>query len=125
MRALQHHRKVAAMPASLGSSLFRIDKFHVPPRAMPAFMDRVRRTHALLGAQPGCRQNLVLTQTGGPGEFNVVTMVEWDSAEAHAQAREAVQARYAQEGFDAAAFMRSLGIRPDVAVYSPAPIQAR
>jgi hypothetical protein len=97
--------------------VFRIDKFVVPPAAMSAFMDRVYRIQRLLGALPGCKQNLVLTQTGGPGEFNVVTLVEWANAEAMAKAKSSVDAQYAQEGFDPATFMKSLGIRGDLALY--------
>ena len=110
------------MPAS--SALFRVDKFRVPAQAIPAFMERVRRTHALLGTLPGCRQNLVLSQTAGPGELNVLTVVEWENADALARAREAVQAHHTAEGFDPASFMRGLGVQPDMAVYTPAPIQA-
>ena len=45
-------------------------------------------------------RNLVLTQSEGPGEFNVVTIVEWASAEAMAQAKATMQAHYASESFD-------------------------
>jgi hypothetical protein len=67
----------------------------------------------LLSALPGCKQNLVLTQTGGPGEFNVVTLVEWANGEALSAAKSSVDAQYAQEGFDPVNFMKSLGIRGD------------
>jgi heme-degrading monooxygenase HmoA len=100
------------------SSLFRVDKFTVPPASLPAFLARVHNVDRLLARQPGCKQNLVLTQTEGPGEFNVVTIVEWASAEAMAQARAAMQAHYANEGFDPPAFMKSLGVRGDLSVYS-------
>jgi heme-degrading monooxygenase HmoA len=99
---------------------YRVDKFIVPPAAMPAFMARLEYTRRALGELPGCRQNLVLTQTAGPGEFNVVTIVEWASQQALAEARAAMQARYAQEGFDTAAFLAQLGVRADLAVYAPA-----
>jgi hypothetical protein len=99
-------------------SVFRIDKFVVPPAAMSAFMARVFRIQRLLGALPGCKQNLVLTQTGGPGEFNVVTLVEWASAQAMSDAKSSIDAQYAGEGFDPASFMTSLGVRGDLALYT-------
>jgi heme-degrading monooxygenase HmoA len=102
----------------MSASLFRVDKFAVPPASLPAFLERVRRVDHLLATQPGCRQNLVLTQTDGPGEFNVVTLVEWADAAAMAQARATVQAHYTSEGFDPPSFMKSLGIRADMSVYS-------
>ena len=95
-------------------SVFRIDRFSVPPAAAPAFMDRLRRIHGWLDEQPGCFQNLVLVANEPSAEFNVLTLVEWQDAQALTAARTAVQARYAQEGFDPAAFMRALGVRADL-----------
>ncbi|HJV62104.1 MAG TPA: antibiotic biosynthesis monooxygenase [Albitalea sp.] len=104
----------------MSTSLFRVDKFAVPPASLPAFLERVREIHRLLGAQPGCKQNLVLTQAEGTSEFNVVTIVEWADAAAMAQARTTVQAHHAREGIDPAALMRRLGIRGDLSVYAAA-----
>jgi hypothetical protein len=99
-------------------STWRVDKFIVPQQAIPAFMARVHRIDRDLATMPGCRQNLVLTQTGGPGEFNVVTVVEWASAHAMAEAKATMQARYAEEGFQPEAFMREIGVKADLALYS-------
>lgn len=106
---------------SASTSLFRVDKFAVPVASLSAFLERVHNVDRLLARQPGCRQNIVLTQTEGPGEFNVVTIVEWASAEAMARAKAAMQAHYASEGFDPPVFMKSLGVRGDLSVYSRAP----
>lgn len=103
----------AASPASL----FRVDKFAVPPASMDAFLARVRRTHRSLGDLPGCLQNLVLQEAGGPGEFNIVTIVQWADAQAAANAKATMQARFAQEDFDAQAFMQALGVRGDLSMY--------
>ena len=105
---------------SVSTSLFRVDKFAVPPASLSAFLARVHIVDRLLAKQPGCRQNLVLTQSEGSGEFNVVTIVEWASAEVMAQAKATMQAHYASEGFDPPAFMKSLGVRGDLSVYSRA-----
>lgn len=102
---------------SASTSLFRVDKFAVPAASLGAFLERVHNVDRLLASQPGCKQNMVLTQTEGPGEFNVVTIVEWASAEAMAAARATMQAHYATEGFDPPVFMRSLGVRGDLSVY--------
>lgn len=102
------------------TSLFRIDRFNVPAAAVDAFMDRVHRIQLLLDPQPGCRQNLVLTQIGEDGAMRVITVVEWESAAAMSTARTWVQRRYAEEGFDSAAFMRQLGVEADLGLYEPA-----
>jgi heme-degrading monooxygenase HmoA len=104
----------------MSTSLFRVDKFAVPSASLSAFLARVHNVDDLLARQPGCRQNLVLTQTEGPGEFNVVTIVEWASAEAMARAKATMHAHYVSEGFDPPAFMKSLGVRGDLSVYSRA-----
>ena len=100
-------------------SVFRVDKFAVPHAAMPAFMARVRQAQEALGAQPGRIRNLVLEQEGGPGEFNVVTLTEWESAQAMAAARDVMAEQFRREGFDPETFRRSLGIRADVGTYRP------
>ena len=103
------------------TSLFRVDKFAVPAASLTAFLERVHNVDRLLATQPGCIQNIVLTQTEGSGEFNVVTIVEWASAEAMALAKETMQAHYASEGFNPPVFMKSLGVRGDLSVYRRPP----
>lgn len=105
---------------SSSGSVFRVDKFAVPVDALPSFMERLHQTKRALDALPGCRQNLVLTQTAGPGEFNVVTVVEWASGEAIASAHAVMQRKYAEEGFDPAAFIERLGVKADLGLYSNA-----
>ncbi|SFS02563.1 hypothetical protein SAMN05216570_1632 [Dyella sp. OK004] len=102
------------------ASVFRIDRFVVPAEAMPAFMERVRISQQTLDTVPGCKQNLVLNRIDDTGECNVITVVEWSGAEAIAAAKTTIQAAYAKEGFDPAAFMQKLGVRADMGLYSNA-----
>lgn len=99
--------------------IYRLDRFIVPAEALPAFNERLRYTQHVLDGMPGCRQNLVLSRIGTGGEYDVATLVEWDSTDAVAAAKAAMQQRYAEEGFDPAEFMRALGIRADMASYVP------
>lgn len=103
--------------APAAASIFRIDRFVVPAEALAAFMERLRFTQQTLDTVPGCRQNLVLTQEGSPGGCNVITLVEWSNAEAITAAKATMQAKYAEEGFDPAAFMGKLGVQADMGVY--------
>ena len=100
-------------------STFRIDRFDVPHPALEAFMARLRITQRLLDEREGCRQNLVLRGDEGSDSVAVVTIVEWASGEAMAAAKASMHEHYLREGFDPAAFMRSLGIRPDMGAYRP------
>jgi quinol monooxygenase YgiN len=105
---------------SAAASIHRIDKFVVPPEAVPAFVAQMQHIQQTLRRQPGCLRQLVLTQSGGSGEFNVLTLVEWESREAIAAAQQIVQKQFAEEGFDPAAFTRSLGVRADLGFYERA-----
>ena len=107
------------MPSE-SSSVFRVDKFVVPGHALPIFVEQLQRTRLTLDAIPGCRQNLVLTQLVGPGEYNVMTVVEWASPQAIVAAKDLVKKKYAEEGFDPAVFMLALGVRADMGIYSEA-----
>ena len=100
------------------TSVFRIDKFVVPADVLPALMERVRRSQRLLNGVPGCQQNLVLTQTGGAGEVNLMTIIEWENADALNAAKAVVQQTYADEGFDPASFLQSLGVLMDAGTYN-------
>lgn len=111
-----------SQPAA-ASPLYRLDHFIVPAAAMPAFTERLHHTQQTLDGMPGCRQNLVLSRIGA-GEYDIATLVEWESAEALAAAKAAMQQRYAAAGFDPAEFMRALGIRADMASYVPTPFAA-
>jgi hypothetical protein len=102
------------------ASTFRIDRFDVPRPALEPFMARLRITQRLLDERAGCRQNLVLVDTEEGETVAVVTIVEWADADAMAAARAAMQSHYAREGFEPGAFLRELGIRPDMRAYRPA-----
>ncbi|RUX28763.1 antibiotic biosynthesis monooxygenase, partial [Mesorhizobium sp. M4A.F.Ca.ET.050.02.1.1] len=60
-------------------SVFRVDKFVVPVEAREEIIGKVRMTHELLRRQEGFVQDFLLEQFSGPGEFNLVTIVEWES----------------------------------------------
>lgn len=102
------------------ASIHRIDKFVVPPETVPAFVAQMQRIQQTLRDLPGCLRQMVLTQSGGSGEFNVITLVEWESMEAVTRAQEVVQRQFAAEGFNPAEFVRERGIRADLGFYESA-----
>ena len=108
------------MSSQVSGSVYRIDKFAVPQDALAAFLERLRWVDQALGAMPGCKQSLVLTQLGDTSEFNVTTVVEWASPEAMAAAKALIQKRYAEEGFNPPAFMQRLGVKADMGLYGGA-----
>jgi hypothetical protein len=46
----------------MSETVYRVDKFVVPPGAREEFLEKARRTHALLKAQPGFLQDFVIVQ---------------------------------------------------------------
>jgi hypothetical protein len=101
----------------MSERIYRVDKFVVPSSARKEFLDRVRRTHAFLRTQSGFLQDFVLEQFSGPGEFNVVTTVEWASQEAFENASAVVTARYREMNFNPQETLARLGIKADLANY--------
>jgi hypothetical protein len=97
--------------------VYRTDKFVVPALAWEEFLEKVQMTHALLRTQQGFVQDFLLEQTGGPGEFNLVTMVEWEGPEFIDAARAAVMAMHREDGFNPQELMTWLGIRADMGSY--------
>jgi heme-degrading monooxygenase HmoA len=102
---------------SPSATVFRIDKFVVPTEAIPSFVAQMQRVQQTLRTLPGCLRNQVLTQTDGPGEFNVITLVEWASEQAVAAAQVSVKKKFAEEGFDPVEFVRKSGVRADLGFY--------
>ncbi len=74
--------------------VYRVDKFVVPNGAREELLSRIRDTHGLLRAQPGFLQDFLLEEPAGPGQFNLVTLVEWDGPESVERARAAVTAMH-------------------------------
>ena len=108
------------LTAPSSAPVFRIDKFVVPTDVRPAFIAQMQRIQETLRSLPGCRRTLVLDQTGGTGEFNVLTLVEGANEAAVASAAVFVKKKFADEGFDPAAFTRNAGVRSDQGFYAVA-----
>ena len=101
----------------MSKEIFRVDKFVVPAHAREEFLARVHETHETLRTQAGFLRDAILEQTSGPGEFNFVTIVEWENSDAIEGARRAVAALHQKMKFDARAMINRLEIRADIANY--------
>lgn len=96
---------------------FRIDKFIVPDAARAAFIAAVDDTDEVMRGQPGFVRHEILEQVGGPGEFNFVTVAEWESDDVVPAVAAAIARRHAARGFDRNAFFAQHGITADIATY--------
>jgi heme-degrading monooxygenase HmoA len=101
----------------MSEEIFRVDKFVVPAHAREEFLTKVHATHEVLRTQAGFVRDAILEQTSGPGEFNFVTVVEWENSDFIEGARKAVAALHQKMNFDAQAMINRLEIRTDIANY--------
>ena len=97
--------------------VYRIDRFKVPETAKGEFLQRVDSINQFLRTLPSFVQDLVLEQSGGPGSFNLITIVIWDNAEAMASAKQRADERYQETGFKPAEFLKELEIEADIGSY--------
>jgi heme-degrading monooxygenase HmoA len=101
----------------MSERFYRVDKFVVPNPAREEFLTRVRETHDLLRTLPGFLQDFILEQASGPGEFNFVTIVEWQDAKSVESAKSAVMAMRKQTNFNPEELFSRLGIKADPGNY--------
>lgn len=102
-------------------SVFRVDKFVVPAAARDEILVKVRTTHELLRQQQGFVQDFLLEQFSGPGEFNLVTIVEWESQAAVDKVVPIVKAAQERIAFNPQETITRLGVRADIANYQRIP----
>jgi heme-degrading monooxygenase HmoA len=102
-------------------SVFRVDKFVVPAEARDEILSKARMTHELLRQQEGFVQDFLLEQFSGPGEFNIVTMVEWESQAAVDKVVPIVKAAHERIAFSAQETIVRLGVKADIANYQRVP----
>lgn len=102
-------------------SVFRVDKFVVPVEARQEILTKVRMTHELLRQQQGFVQDFLLEQFSGPGEFNLVTIVEWESQAAVDKVVPIVKAAHERVAFNPQETIARLGVKADIANYQRIP----
>jgi heme-degrading monooxygenase HmoA len=104
---------------SSGTHIYRVDKFVVHEGARKEFLERARATQRILRAQPGFIRDVILEQSAGPGRFNFVTSVEWESESAVEAAKAVVAQFYAKSGTNPQEIITRLGIEADIGYYKP------
>jgi heme-degrading monooxygenase HmoA len=97
--------------------LYRVDKFVVPIHAREEFIGNIRSMHKLLRTLPGFVQDFVLEQSAGPGECDFLTLVEWESSDAFANARAVNMAMRKEMKFNPQEMLARFGIKADRANY--------
>lgn len=106
------------------TAIYRIDKFRVPTASRDAFLAAAFETHRFLETLPGHGTNQVLEQVSGPGTFNFVTVVEWESDIAFERAKTAMTEFRRTNPVDTAALLEELRIDADMANYAALPTPA-
>lgn len=100
------------------SHVFRVGIYAIPDEARDEFLRQLLSKDDTLRAQPGFVQTSVLEQSGGPGKFNLVTIVEWESQDDYEKALETIGARHERRNFDPQELLSRLGIEADFAIFT-------
>jgi predicted ester cyclase len=95
-----------------------IDKFFVPAAAKMEFLERMKINRNFIRTLPGFIEDAAYTYTDDKDNLICVTMAVWENIEALNKAKEAVQAEYKRQGFDAGEMYKRLGISPDRGIYT-------
>ena len=95
-----------------------IDKFFVPAAAIKEFKERVTINRVFIKKLPGFIEDAAYEYTDKDGNLIFITVALWQNSEALNKAKEAVQAEYKKEGFDAQAMFKRLGITADRGIYT-------
>ncbi|HUP12489.1 MAG TPA: ester cyclase, partial [Niastella sp.] len=95
-----------------------IDKFFVPAVAIKKFKERLNVNREFIKKLPGFIEDAAYEYTDKDGNLILITVALWKNSEALNNAKEAVEAEYKKEGFDAQAMFKRLGITADRGVYS-------
>jgi len=95
-----------------------IDKFFVPASAIKEFHERMQINRHFIKKLPGFIEDAAYEYTDNDGNLVVVTVALWQNQEALNSAKEAVQAEYKKEGFDAPAMFKKLNITADRGIYT-------
>ena len=104
---------------TVSGCIVKLDKFVVPNSARDEFLPKVMGIMELLKSQPGYIQGFILEQPGSTGEFNLVTLVEWENKQAAEGARGAVIAMQEGTGVNPQETMAWLVIGADTGLYTP------
>jgi predicted ester cyclase/heme-degrading monooxygenase HmoA len=107
---------VNRMAANNAQVMF-IDKFVIPATAKEEFMKRTDYNRKFIRSLPGFVRDEAYEGADMAGNGLLTTVAVWESREALATAKEAVQAEYKRIGFNPAEFTKQLGITLDRGVY--------
>ena len=97
--------------------IYRVDKFVVPASARDEFLVRSNAIRDVLKRQEGFVRDSYLEQIAGPGEFNIVTIAEWETQAHIEQAKAAVSAILKETGFNPQEMYQRLNIQADIGFY--------
>ena len=86
--------------------------------AINEFKERVTINRAFIKKLPGFIEDAAYEYTDKDGNLIFITVALWQNSEVLNKAKEAVQAEYKKEGFDAPAMFKRLGITADRGIYT-------
>lgn len=95
-----------------------IDKFFIPAAGKKEFYDRMQINRVFIRKLPGFIEDHAYEYTDPDGNLICITIARWESTEAIAKAKDAVQAEYKREGFNPEEMFKRLNIVMDRGIYT-------
>lgn len=98
--------------------VYFIDKFLVPAPAKKEFYERMQISRDVIRTVSGFIEDAAYEYTDKDGNLVCITVATWENREALSNAREIVQKKYQEQGFDPAEMMKRLNITMDRGIYT-------
>ena len=105
--------------SNLEKRKFRIDRYVVPKASRDEFLVGVRKMAVFLKTLDGCVRTLAVEAPLSLETISVITIAEWDSAEAIRNAFPKVRAMHQESGNNPGANLKRLGVTAEQAEYLP------
>ena len=96
---------------------YRINKFAVPSQSRDAMLGIIQLTHAALRRQNGFVRDLILERQSGPGEFNIITLIEFTGTDVVPRISAVLDALETQTGINRRERAEQLGVHSHMAGY--------
>ncbi|UII23178.1 antibiotic biosynthesis monooxygenase family protein [Fulvivirga ligni] len=87
-----------------------VDRFYVPKEAIVEFKERTKINRKFIEALDGFIEHAAYESYNDDGNLTLITIAKWESMEAIQKAKQKVQQKYKEEGFDLARMLKRLNI---------------
>lgn len=99
-------------------NVYFMDRFTVPQKSLATFTARMNSNRLFVSKLPGYRRGEVFQKIDDNGNATIVTIAVWQNENFLEQAKQIVQTKHNQAGFNPAAFYKRLNIQMKREIFS-------